>query len=181
MNLDRRVRDYELIDAVESLERVSIDDHVWRAVREGRDPLSGHPSGGRWDPGTFDVIYTCFERDGALAELHFHLSRQPVFPSQMQFVLYEIAARTHRTLRFADLRQLEPLGVLAAEYPRPLYERTQEIGDVAFFLGLDGVIAPSARWKAQNLVVFTDRVDPEDLEVIRSTGISWDQWRAQNR
>ena len=69
----RRARDIDLLDALDVFERVPFEGTVWRAVREGRDPIQGHPSGGRWDPGTFDVVYTALEPDGALAEINFQL------------------------------------------------------------------------------------------------------------
>jgi hypothetical protein len=63
----RRARDLELLDALDAKERVPFEGIVWRIVREGRDPLQGYPSGARWDPGTFDVIYTSMAREGSLA------------------------------------------------------------------------------------------------------------------
>lgn len=177
MSRGRRARDMELLDALDALDRVSINDNVWRVVRDKRDPLQGHPSAGRWDPGQFDVLYTSFEPDGAISEMHFHLSRQPVFPSKVQFYLHEIAVTTRSTLKFADLRQLEPLGVEANRYTGVLHPRTQMIGDAAAFLGFDGIIAPSARWPCLNLVIFSDQINPDDLEVKKSTLVDWAQWR----
>jgi len=173
-----RARDHELLDALDSLEAVKLEQSVWRALRVGRDPLSGRPSNGRWDPGTFDVIYVSLDPKGAGAELYFHLSRQPVFPSRAEFAVHEIAVRTQRTLRFADLRDLEPLGVVPAEYPGVLYRRTQEIGDAASFLGFDGILAPSARCECHNLVVFTDHLEPDALELVRSSPIDWSEFEA---
>lgn len=174
----RRARDVELLDALDALERISFEGEVWRAILTGRDPLAGHPSKGRWDPGTFDVIYYSLEREGALAELHFHLSRQPVFPSK-SFTLHRVAVQTRRTLRFADLSELLPLGVTDAEYSSLLYQRTQDIGDAAAFLGFDGIIPPGARWECLNLVVFSDRLEPEDLELVSSSLIDWESWRSR--
>jgi len=37
----------------------------------------------------------------------------------------------------------------------PEYSRTQEIADAAFFLGFEGLIAPSAQWTDLNLILFT--------------------------
>lgn len=176
----RRARDLDLLDALEALKRVRVDSTVWRAVRKGCDPLSGSATAGRWDPGTFDVLYTALERDGAIAEMHFHLSRQPVFPSKVDFVVTEIAVRTMRTLKFADLNELKPLGVNVKDYARVLYRRTQEIGDAAAFLGFDGIIAPSARWDCHNLVIFSDQVRPDDLELIESSVIDFAAWRREN-
>lgn len=179
MPSSRRARDLGLLDALDALERISVDDVVWRAVRSGRDPLLGHPSAGRWDTGLFDVLYTAFEPDGAVSEIHFQLSRQPVFPSKIEFTLNEIKVRTRSTLKFADLRQLESLGVDVSKYTSVLYERTQEIGDAAAFLGFDGIISPSARWQCLNLVIFSDRIRPDDLELKRSSTIDWTEWRGK--
>lgn len=78
----RRARDLELLDAVDSFRREAFDADVWRLVRTGRDPTLGSPSRSRWCNGMFDVLYTSFERDGALAEIYALLSLQPVFPSK---------------------------------------------------------------------------------------------------
>jgi RES domain-containing protein len=177
----RKARDHELLDAVDACEREALDTVVWRIVREGRDPLQGYPAGARWDPGTFDVLYTSLERDGALAEIHFHLSRQPVFPSKLRSVLHRIAVRTTRTLRIADSGALEALGVERGSYAELLYRRTQEIGDAAHFLGFDALLVPSARWRCSNLVILTDRVGPADLIVEASEPVDWQLWRSRAR
>lgn len=175
----RKARDLELLDAVDALERIPFEATVWRAVREGRDPLQGHASAGRWDPGIFDVLYTALERDGALAEIHFHLSRQPVFPSKIRYHLHEIAVRTRKTLRLADMRALARLGVEEARYAEVLYARTQEIADAAHFLGFDGILAPSARWPCLNLTLFTDRFAPDHLSSVRSKPVDVASWRGR--
>lgn len=181
MTESRRPRDLALLDALDRLERVSINQTVWRAVRQGRDPLIGSAPAGRWDPGVFDVLYTSFERDGAIAELHFHLSRQPVFPSKVQFTVNEIEVRTSSTLRFVDLNELKPLGVDIEDYAKILDGRTQEIGDAAAFLGFDGIVAPSARWQCFYLVIFSDRIAPADIELKRSSMIDFASWRRSSQ
>lgn len=177
--VERRARDLELLDALEAHQGVAFEGDVWRIVREERDPLQGYPAGARWDPGSFDVIYTSLAREGALEEIHFHLTRQPVFPSKIRSVLHRIAIRTKRTLRLADLAAIEALGISAETYAGLSYARSQEIGDAAAFLGFDGVIAPSARWPCQNLVVFTERFSPAELAVVESEPVNWDDWRAR--
>jgi RES domain-containing protein len=173
----RRARDPDLLDALEAHEGVSFEGDVWRVARQERDPLQGYPAAARWDPGTFDVLYTSLSRDGALEEIHFHLSRQPVFPSKVVSVLHRISVKTQRTLRLADIAALQDLGVAIETYGDLQYERTQEIGDAAAFLGFDGILAPSARWSCQNLVIFTDRFSPTDLIVIESEPVDWAVWR----
>ncbi len=181
MTLLRRARDLKLLDALDELERVSVDDIVWRAIRSERDALLGYASGGRWGPATFDVLYTSFDPDGAVSELSFHLTRQPVFPSKVSFSLNEIAVKTKSTLKFADLRELKPFGVEEDSYTEILYERTQMIGDAAAFLGFDGIIAPNARWQCLNLVIFTDQINPQDLELRGSSIIDWNEWKLKTK
>lgn len=176
MSILRRARDLKLIDALDQLERVSIDTTLWRPIRNGRDPLLGSPSGGRWDTGQFDVIYTSYDPNGAISELHFQLLRQPVFPHSVEFALNKISVRTTASLRFADLAELEPLGVQREPYGSINYERTREIADAAYFLGFDSIVAPSARWPCLNLVVFADRIDPSNLDLHESSKIDWDTW-----
>ncbi len=140
MRHDRRARDLDLLDAIDELPRISVHETVWRVVRSGADPLLCRTSSGRWGPRGLEILYTAMDPDGAVAEMHFHLSRQPVFPSKIRFTLNEIEVRTRQTLRFSNLSELELLGVEQDRYSGLLYETTQEIGDASAFLGVDGII-----------------------------------------
>ncbi len=173
----RIARDLALLDALEGHAGISFQGDVWRIVRQERDVLQASPSGARWDPGTFDVLYTSLERDGALEEIYFHLSRQPVFPSKMRSVLHQITVRTRRTLRLADLAAVSGLGVPTETYGALDYGRTQDIADAADFLGFDGIIAPSARWPCQNLILFMDKFTPADFTLVASEVVDWTAWQ----
>ncbi len=182
----RKVRDNALIDALEALPATEFEGAVWRVVRGDRDPLRGSSPGGRWDDGTFDVLYTSDQCDGALAEMYFHIMRgQPIFPSEMEFRLYELHVALRRALRLADIKALEALGVEATSYgslqyahKHEEYPRLQEIGEAAHFLDFDGLVVPSARWRCQNLVLFTDRVLPPALSIAGKHGpVDWTAWR----
>jgi hypothetical protein len=176
---NRRARDLALLDALDAHKGGSFNGDVWRIVGHDRDALQGHPSKARWDPGVFDVLYTSMAREGALEEIHFHLSRQPVFPSKLRSVLHRISVQTQRTLKFADLAALAALGVLPETFQALDYARTQEIGDAAEFLGFDGIIAPSARWPCHKLVLFTEKFVPGDLVLAEREPVDWSGWRAQ--
>jgi hypothetical protein len=173
----RKPRDPALLDALDAFGRVTYAGETWRVVRAGRDPLQGSASGGRWDPTLFDVLYTSLVREGAVAEVHFHLSRQPVFPSRIKHGLHRIRVKTAKTLRLPDLDAMIPFGVDPARYREILYEPTQEIGDAAYFLGFDSIIAPNARWSCDNLILFTDQIEIQHLEVIESSDVNWTDWR----
>lgn len=178
---ERHARDLTLLDALDALPRVPFEGDAWRIVRQERDPLQGYPAAARWDPGSFDVLYTSLAREGALEEIHFHLSRQPVFPSKIQSILHRIAVRAKRTLELADLAALQALGVATETYGDLTYQRSQEIGDAAQFLGFDGMLAPSARWPCRNLILFTDRLAPGNLQLEASEPVDWAAWRAERK
>ena len=179
----RRARDLRLLDAIDAFNRERLAQTVWRVVREGRDPIAGAPSISRWCDGTFDVLYTSLERDGALAEIHALLSIQPVFPSKVRFFVHRLKVSAGKTIRFADLAILGKLGVDVSRYRDRDYSRTQPIANAAYFLGFDGLIAPSARWECTNAILFTDRISPGDIEIAKRepTPIDWDAWRKRTR
>ncbi len=176
MSDGRKARDLALLDALDRLDRNVFAGEVWRSVRETRDALQGGRVGARWDPGTFDVLYTSLDRDGALEEVYFHLSRQPVFPS-VPFHIHKIRVSARGILRLNEMAVLEQLGVDVANYVAMDYARSQAIADAAFFLGFDGLLVPSARSKFQNLVLFTDRIELAGTEVLHSEPVDWKAWR----
>lgn len=182
----RKRRDKALIDAVEAHKPTRYSGNVWRVVREGRDPTSCSHSGGRWDDGTFDVLYTSQEREGAVAEIYFHLARgQPIFPSQVRYRLYELRVSLPRALALIDLAALASIGIETARYGQLSYEertteypRSQDVAEVAHFLEFDGLIVPSARRRCLNVVLFCDRVSK--LEIRANHGlVDWSAWERQ--
>jgi hypothetical protein len=179
----RRARDLELLDALDAFKREPVTVTVWRVVREGREPTLGSTSRSRWCNGTFDVLYTSLERNGAIAEIHAFLTLQPVFPTKIQWHVHQLEVSAARTLRLADPPTLSRLSVDTARYQDRSYARTQEIADAAYFLGFDGLIAPNARWPCLNFALFTDRIPPENITIASRAAepIAWNQWRKGTR
>jgi RES domain-containing protein len=179
-----RAHDRAILDALEAIEPESFIGDVWRITRKGRDGVRGSSAHGRWSPsGEFEVLYTSLARDGALAEIGYRMSLEPVWPSRLEHELHTIAAKTERTLRFADVASLGLLGVDAARYETFDYGTTQAIAAAAHFLEFDGLIVPSARAPCSNLVVFLDRLSAGcRLEVKHTELVDWAVWRkAQSR
>ena len=181
--MSRPARDLAILDAVDAFSREPLEAEVWRVVRDGREPLLGGASNSGWCDGTFDVLYTSLERVGAIEEIHALLSLQPVFPSKLRWFAHRLRVSSTQTLRLADLATLARLGVDADRYSTRDYSRTQTIAEAAHFLGFHGLIAPSARWSCLNLVLFTERLAPRQLEVIlrEEEPIDWDVWRKATR
>lgn len=173
-----RVHDRAILDALESLDSKPFQGEVWRTVRKGRDPLRGSAAAGRWSPGgELEVLYTSLERAGSLAEIGYRLSLEPVWPSRIEHQVHSIVAQAERTLRFADVASLAPLGVDAGRYGTFDYAATQAVAAAAHFLELDGLIVPSARHDSANLVLFLDRIEPGSLTVRQSEDVDWAAWR----
>jgi RES domain-containing protein len=183
-----RARDNALIDALEGIAPTKFAGHVWRVVRSGRDVLASSSVGGRWDDATFDVLYTSQTADGAVAEMHFHLSRgQPVIPSKVSYRLYQLRIGLTKALSLADLNAIGNLGVDTSRYGALSYNdrtqeypRTQEIAETAYFVGFDGLIVPNARWSCMNAIAFASRIGPDSLDVTEDHGqIDWHAWLAK--
>ncbi|MBX9596010.1 MAG: RES family NAD+ phosphorylase [Roseomonas sp.] len=178
-----RRHDRVILDTLEAMEPEAFASDVWRVTWRGRDPLRGSTAEGRWSPaGEFEVLYTSLERDGALTEIGYRLSLEPVWPSKVQHQVHRIAARTERSLRFSDVAALAPLGVEAARYASFDYGPTQALAAAARFLGFDSLIVPSARSPALHLVVFLDAIlNDGALNVLESEDVDWDGWRRKRR
>ena len=69
------------------------------------------------------------------------------------------------------------LGVPDSEYQGVNLPRTQAIGAAVEFLGCDGLIAPSARWDCENLMLFPERMGADaTLELVNSETVDWFAW-----
>lgn len=177
----RRALDDRLLDLIGALDGRPFEGTMWRVVRTGRDVLDGSRGSGRWNTADMSVLYGAAMREGAIAEIHFHLSRgQSVFPSRMRHDVFELTIKTQQTLVLGDLEQLKELGVDDVRYRELLYTRTQEIGAAAAFLGFDGLIVPSARWECKNIVLFLDAFNLEDVQVNSTEPVDWKAWRQQS-
>ena len=175
----RRIRDQRLLDALEQCVQTPYSGHVWRSVREGRDPLTCWRAGGRWDDGTLDVLYTSETRTAALAERQFHLHRgQPLPPSKVRYELFELSVSLQAVVRFPDLDSLASIGFDVGSFGQLSYlererehPRSQEIAEACAFLGADGLRVPRAREvSTNNLIVFCEQESHSFMEVVANHG-----------
>ena len=179
------VHDQGLLDQLSGLATERFEGEVYRATRVSADPLAFSANGGRWAPPARDgvdvpILYTSWERNGALAEVVSYLTLLTPMPLSRPLKASRLGVSTAKTLRLARL-SLERLGVNMARYGERDYAITQNIGAALAFLGLDGLIAPSARWPCDNLMIYqvnhklTDR-----LEVIGEEQVDWGAWARAN-
>jgi len=178
--------DPNLADRLSTYATQAFKGEVFRATRANADPVAPSLYGGRWtrpqntDPGT-NVLYTSMERNGALAEMASFLADLTPIPGPRKIKVTRLAVTTSNTLRFVRAT-LSDLGVDLDRYGERDYARTQEIGSTLAWLGLDGLIAPSARWACENLMIFTDNHTlGEKLEPLDEELTEWRQWAQQHR
>lgn len=179
-SVHRPIRDQALLDALETIRQQPYTGTVWRSVREGRDSLACSRAGGRWDDGSFDVLYTSETRETALEERRFHLYQgQPIPPSKVRYELFELHVSLEAVIELDHLDRLKALGLNVSRYGQlsylereQEYPRSQEIAEACFFLGADGLLVPGARdTTSNNLVVFCEQTTNIEKQVIRSHGV----------
>ncbi len=131
------------------------------------------------EPG-FQVLYTSLERDVALAEVASYLALLQPMPSK-PLVVHKIVFTTRRTITLT-MSGLEMLGVDPSRYGDRNYAETQIIGTAINYLGLDGLVSPSARWDCDNLTLFmANRALGEKLQVVASEEVDWREWTERAR
>lgn len=174
MNLAER-HDRALLDALD-LTGNRFAGTVWRVTSNGRPPLKGSTSRGRWSGSEdFSVLYTSCERNGALAEVGFRLAMEPIWPSRLQHQIHALNVECSRVLDLTDYDLLQSLGVRTDKYQSLDYSMTVKIAAAANFLEFDALLVPSARFTCNNLVVFNER--DNNIKLASSTDIDWQQWR----
>jgi RES domain-containing protein len=179
------IHDSALLDLLSELPRRQLEGRYFRATGISIDPTAASISGGRWSPrpdNDFGVpaLYTSFEREGALAELCSFLADITPIPKAriIKVTSLDISLVEAVHLQHGDL---VALGVVLERYGQRDYSRTQQIGAALAFLGVDGLIAPSARWSCQNLVVFQDNHNMiERMKVGSHEMLDWRKWASAN-
>ena len=174
------IHDPELVEALGRLRQEAFDGHLFRVTSMNADPTAFSPRGGRWAPPPRDnvvvqVLYTSLEREGAVAGVAAYLGELTPVP-KMPLMVHELTVTTSKTLKLA-MTELARLGVEETRYGQRDYQRTQQIGAAINFLGLDGLIAPSARWDCDNLMIFGDNHTlGERLETLSSERVEVREW-----
>ncbi len=122
-------------------------------------------------------MYTSLEREGAIAEVASYLALLTPVPRK-PLKVHTLDVSVEKALRIA-VTNFHALGIDTETYDRRNYERTQIVGAAANFLELDGLLAPSARWKCDNLMIFENRHSLNSkLVVDASEEVPFREWAA---
>lgn len=167
--------DPQLLDALECSESRALQLDVWRVAWRSQEVLKGGP-GGRWNPRPLTALYTSLSVDGAVAEVYALLSKAPVFSSADK-LLYQLQVKTQNTLILDDLGKLDGIGVDLRQSPEDSIAQCQLIGEASYRLDYDSLLVPSIRWDCANLVLFSDLLDPDDIQAKGDANeINWPAW-----
>jgi RES domain-containing protein len=176
------IHDRDLLDRLCELPQERFEARVYRATGLTKNATATSIAGGRWAPPSdasfhVPVLYTSLEREGALAEVSSFLgSLTPIPKSRKLLKLTRLNLTVAQTTRITP-DDLSNLGVDMTRYGERDYDRTQQIGAALAFLGADGLIAPSARWPCDNLVVFAENHGiNEKLDVEEEEEVDWLAW-----
>lgn len=160
----------DLLQALDTLDPTTWSGVTYRftSVKRANDPLSGggaYLHGGRWNPReSFPCIYLAEPRETALAELRRRADAAAGgahrLPPQ---VLHEVRVNNLEVVDLVDPENREHLGVTIDDIEGDDWSACQAVGAAAFFLGFQGVRAPSATRTGQVVAVFERKLRPGQL------------------
>ena len=168
-------RDPDLLEYLEGCRQSRFDGFVSRVVWADRSPVLGSNGGrGRWNSPDcqFEVLNTSLEAEGADAEFEAFWSLFEQRPDR-RALNWKLRVRLTRVVAL-DFEKLKQLGIGPAVYGARDYSRTQEISDGVKYLGCNGLIAPSARYDCNNLVIYMQNLEKDCfLEEVESREFRW--------
>jgi len=129
--------------------------HMFAAYRPERE----NTYGARWNPRGVAAVYASLTAAGALAEAEHRISLQPVRPRARR-TLYELRVALVSVLDLTDPSLLQELGVGPRDLRSDDLAACQAVGSAANAGGHDGILVPSARSDAINLVILTANAAP---------------------
>jgi RES domain-containing protein len=160
--------DPRLAEALARLEETGFQGRAWKHTLPNQSPTAANTKGARWNPAGVPVIYLSVERDTARAEGDYLGGAQPQ-PIRGTRHITEVEISLGRVLDLRDRTVLRALGLSEADLRSSDHSACQRVGGTAEWLGLEGLIVPSARAEGANVVVFERRTGPDfSLRVVGS-------------
>ena len=142
----------QLLDRLRAIEAQAWTGVAYRHMFADYSPERENIGGARWNPSGVAAIYASLSAEGALAEAEYQIAMQPVRPRARR-TLYELHVTLASVLDLSDRALLAELGVGAEQLGSLDLDPCQSVGGAAEWLKHDGILVPSARAKATNLVI----------------------------
>ena len=125
--------------------------------------------GGRWNPRGTEVLYCSLSRRGAETELRAVLDRQPV-PVRRPRRTYRLSVGLSGVGNVVAPDFLTASGVTRGDLVGPDWSMAQLVGRAADWLGIAGLLVPSARHEDGNLVILVNRLAAGDFFELSQEG-----------
>lgn len=155
--------DPQLLARIDGVDPTPFAGQAFRHIAQDRHPLSGagaRSHGGRWNPPeSFSTLYLALERETTIREFYRLAKRQGRDPEDFlprRMYRYDVTLAAVLDIRDASTGAALQLSdsQLSADNAGPC----QQIGESAHYLGLEGILAPSATGEGTVLAVFFDRL-----------------------
>jgi RES domain-containing protein len=149
-----------LLDTLQAIAPAPWAGQVFRHTFADYAPDVENTRGARWNPPGIAAIYTSLTREGVLAEAEHQLFIQPIRP-RVTRTIHTLDISLSSVLDLADIDLLARLGVGPAALGADEMSACQELGGATQWLDHDGLLIPSARSEAFNLVIFPANRGPD--------------------
>lgn len=143
----------ELLDALQSAPAGPLETAAWRHMFGTRAPDQENTRGARWNLPGVAAIYLSLARHGAIAEGDHAIAVQPLRPRGRR-VIYLVELTLANVLDLSDAAVLQRVGLTEEDLAGDDHTACQEVGAATDWLEHDGLLAPSARSDALNLVIY---------------------------
>jgi RES domain-containing protein len=161
--------DPSFLDALEKWTIENWEGVVWRVTIGDTPVLRTNTGGARWNPPEVEVLYSSLNRDAAIAEVEFRLNQQPI-PVRTVRRVSRLRVKLARVIDLSTAEAAESIGHTLSELAADDLTIAQRIGAAIEWLEIGGLLVPSARFIATNLVVYMKNfTPPSDLLDVEET------------
>lgn len=150
--------DPNLIERIAAIGETPFEGEAFRHLGAGIEARSAEGAriqGGRWNPpNSFPVLYLSPQKDAVVAELYRRAEREGRPPEDLlprKLCRYDV--RLAAVLDLTEESALRQAGLTAADISSHDMGRCQTIGHAAYYLRLEGLLAPSATGIGQALAL----------------------------
>lgn len=149
----------QLLDCLQSVQPQPWEGQAFRHMFADYPPDQENTRGARWNPPDVAAIYTSLTREGAIAEADHQLAIQPIRP-KVRRTIYRVQLNLKSVLDLTNKVLFNLLELESGNLGDNDLRACQQVGGAAAWLEHDGILVPSARSEANNLVIFPANRDP---------------------
>lgn len=176
-----RPLDERLVTTLDKLGTIAWSGRTYRHTTPRRDPLSGagaRLNGGRWNPkDLFAALYLASPVATCMGEIDRIAASQGV-PTEVLLqaprVLHEIDVSIANVLDLTSVVNRTAARLTDADISDSDWTLCQQVGHAAWFLGHQGILAPSASGQGYVITLFEGRIDPGQVVLASSKALTTD-------